>query len=276
MSEKWDIEISPAYPVTVPAYLNGDGPYPFVLDTGCVRGNVSQHVAESLSLDTDELGCAVLDSFAVGDLVIPEYHLCVRDNSACRPVRPSEQRDGFLGMDFLRYFEITLDCPGECLSLVSVVDSMPRTMYKPEPGFSYVRIRYPNLYVVAPVQLNDSGPYNFVLDTGSQMTLVSPELADRVGLIRGEERQSHGIEGTSRPEAVHLSEAGSLQIGAQRVEDLPVAVADCARVSSAAGMQVDGYIGHSFLEVFRIRVSVLELVMGLARQTSKARAVPDH
>jgi len=267
MNEMWDIKISTAYPVTVPVYLNGEGPYTFVLDTGCIRGNLSQRVTTSLSLGVDDLGCAVLDSFAVGDLVIPGYHLCARDNSACLPIGPGKQLDGFLGMDFLRYYQTTLDYRGGRLSLVSAMDSMPRTMCKPDPGFSYVRIKYPNLYVVVPVQLNGCGPHYFVLDTGAQTTLVSPGLAQQLGLARGESRDSFGIGGAASSEPVYLSEVASLHIGAQRLEHLPIAVADCTRVSNAAEMQIDGYIGHNFLESFTIKLSVLELAMGLGAPT---------
>lgn len=263
MNETWDIQISTTYPVTVPVFLNGNGPYTFLLDTGCVRGNLSQPVAEALSLGLDDLGCAVLDTYAIGDLLVPGYHIFVRDNAACRAdVGPGRQLDGFLGMDFLRYYRTSLDYPGGRLGLVSAMDSMPRTMYKPEPGFSYVRIKYANLYVILPVQVNGSGPHYFVLDTGAQRTLVSPELADHLGLVRGESRDSWGIHGPAGSQRVCLSEVASLQVGAQGVEHLPIAIADCTRVSNAAEMQIDGYIGHNFLSHFTIRLSVLELAIG--------------
>src|SRR5215467_2499924 len=36
--------------------------------------------------------------------------------------------------------------------------------------------------VIVPVMLNGSGPYDFVLDTGEQMTAIDPKLASELGL----------------------------------------------------------------------------------------------
>src|ERR1700746_2890907 len=36
--------------------------------------------------------------------------------------------------------------------------------------------------VIVPVILNGSGPYDFVLDTGEQMTTIDPRLASELGL----------------------------------------------------------------------------------------------
>lgn len=262
------MEIDTRYPPTIPIYLNDQGPYTFVLDTGCTDTNLSRTVAENLSLAVDDLGCSVLDAFAVGDLVLPDYQIYVRDNSACQLLTAvGRPPDGFLGMGFLRYYEVTLDYPGARACFVDLRQYMGRTTRRPEPDFSCVRIKYPNLYVVVSTELNDRGPYQFLLDTGAQRTTVSPAVAADLGLVKGMAGTAHGIDDAL---PAYLSEVASVKVGTQRVERLPVAVVDCQRTSKATGMEIDGYLGHNFLQQFAVRVNVLELYLGLARAVSKS------
>ena len=39
--------------------------------------------------------------------------------------------------------------------------------------------------IVLPVSINDSGPYNFLLDTGAQITTIDPTLAAQLHLATG-------------------------------------------------------------------------------------------
>jgi predicted aspartyl protease len=42
--------------------------------------------------------------------------------------------------------------------------------------------------ILVPTFVNGQGPYDFVLDTGASATLLSPELAERLGLTATSER----------------------------------------------------------------------------------------
>lgn len=165
-------------------------------------------------------------------------------------------------MGFLRYYETTLDYPGAQAHFVDLREYIGRTTRQPEPGFSCVRIRYPNLFVVVPTDLNGRGPYQFLLDTGADMTTVSSALAESLGMPRGSDATAHTIDGLLQ--AYH-STCDSQKVGAQQIEHLPVAVSDCQRTSHAAGTEIDGYLGHNFLEQFAVRINVLELYLGLVR-----------
>ncbi|MFC1525912.1 aspartyl protease family protein [Candidatus Latescibacterota bacterium] len=257
------MRIDTEYPLTVPIHLNGAGPYSFLLDTGYSSANLSQAVAGELSLSLDSHGCAVLDTFAVGDLVLPGYQIHVRDDSEspASAVRVKHV-DGFLGMGFLKYYQTTIDYPSQCACFYDLANTMVRTAVAPEPGYSYVRIRFSGGLIVVPVQVNDQGPYQFLLDTGAQTTIVSPELASEIGLALGTARTARGVESML---VAHDSEAVSLLVGSQRVECLPVSVMDCARATAAAATHIDGYLGHNFLQRFTLRFNVLELWMGLGQ-----------
>lgn len=91
-----------------------------------------------------------------------------------------------------------------------------------------------------------SGPRRFLVDTGSSVTLVTPELARRSpgrGPVAGDgaPMRVRGAEGA----VVELPRASlrRLELGAARFEDVDVLVHDCAAISAHLGMRVDGVLG---------------------------------
>lgn len=56
--------------------------------------------------------------------------------------------------------------------------------------------------MTVPVTLGDSGPYQFVVDTGADRTVVSRELADRLNLADGETATMHSMSGVGEVRTV--------------------------------------------------------------------------
>ncbi len=102
------------------------------------------------------------------------------------------------------------------------------------------------------------GPYHFIVDTGSSVTLVSPELAKRYGgtespppdepLVRV--RSSEGGYASLNP--VTLSK---FQLGSARFEFVPALVYDCSDLSAQFGVRIDGILGFP---LFRKTVLTLD------------------
>ena len=102
------------------------------------------------------------------------------------------------------------------------------------------------------------GPYHFIVDTGSSVTLVSPDLAKRYASRelpppdepRVRVRSSEGGYASLTP--VTLSK---FQLGAARFEYVPALIYDCADLSAQFGVRIDGVLGFP---LFRKTVLTLD------------------
>ena len=104
--------------------------------------------------------------------------------------------------------------------------------------------------MVVPVSINHSGPYNFLLDTGTQMTMMDPALAGELHLTMSGEAgvRSGGVNSTAHMAQVDLVEAGS-----HHVALLKVLVFDMG-IPQAATRELRGVLGEDFLEQFDVLI----------------------
>ena len=243
----------------VPVRLNGTGPYLFAVDTGYLGSCVSPGTADALGLTPDEHKDVHLESFEAGDLCFKGFTIFVSDNPKLWELM-GERVVGILGMDFLKYYEFSIDYPRSSMSLTPLADLMGKRFVK-KPDMSYVRLKYPNRYLVVPVYVDEVGPCDFLLDTGAKTTVVSEGLADRLGLARGEHKLAHGA---MDDKACREAGVGALRVGDRTVHDLDVRVTDCAEAREYAEWEIDGYLGFNFLKRFAVTVNVPDLYLGLA------------
>jgi predicted aspartyl protease len=115
--------------LVVPVYIDGQGPYSFVLDTGATLTCVEQDVAAELSLReaSGQIGFSAgiggsgrirlvsADSVRVGSATAEDLPLCALDLSSME--RVGMELDGLLGLNFLRPFHISIDFEREVLTL---------------------------------------------------------------------------------------------------------------------------------------------------------------
>ncbi len=114
-----------------------------------------------------------------------------------------------------------------------------------------------NLLIVT-TKWDSSGPYHFLIDTGSSATLLAPELVARYAV--------KGDPGTTAPQVRVKSAAGGstllnaatvqkLQLGSVRFEAVPVLAYDCSDLSAQLGVKIDGILGFP---LFRETVLTLD------------------
>jgi predicted aspartyl protease len=105
--------------------------------------------------------------------------------------------------------------------------------------------------ILLPVQVNDHGPFDFILDTGAGTSLLSSELAKElnVKIISSKEGQSAGGK-----VSVSLGKVDSLAAGKMRLEDVDVGIVDLAQIGRTIGARIDGDLGYNFLKHFRITI----------------------
>ncbi len=123
----------------------------------------------------------------------------------------------------------------------------------PKPGLTHVGakpVEVPGHLIGNVLVVEDKwdkyGPYHFNVDTGSSVTLVSPDIARRYGggelpptdepLVRV--RSSEG--GTASLKPVTLAK---FQLGDVRFQYVPALIYDCSDLSAQFGVRIDGILG---------------------------------
>jgi hypothetical protein len=108
----------------------------------------------------------------------------------------------------------------------------------------------PSLRMTVPVRLNDAGPYNFVVDTGANRSVVSSEAAAALGLPDAGPSPVHGIAGVEMADTVSVS---TLTVGAINARDLRLPLLQGDR------MGAQGLLG---IDVLRDREVTLDFLHG--------------
>lgn len=125
-------------------------------------------------------------------------------------------------------------------SIVAVIPPRP-----PAPGETIETSDDPYSRMTAPVRINGQGPFQFVVDTGANQSVISQELSVLLGLPPGGAVQLHGVAGVdSTPTAI----ATRFQIGSR------VTANERMPVIPKAAMGADGIIGVDLLRKSRVRL----------------------
>ena len=98
---------------------------------------------------------------------------------------------------------LLLICVSSLPALAAQATTEATGQTEPTPQIVTAAIRLDDLsMIIVPVSINDSGPYAFLLDTGSGKTMVDQKLADELGLPQVGERKIMGILGSTRMSVV--------------------------------------------------------------------------
>jgi hypothetical protein len=100
--------------------------------------------------------------------------------------------------------------------------------------------------MIVAVEVNRSGPYNFLLDTGTQFTMIDPSLAGEL-YAKGED--TIPVEGTGFRSAASTTLLGPVEIGSHAVAHVAAVVFSLKNLK-AAGLAIRGVLGEDFLKHF--------------------------
>jgi predicted aspartyl protease len=103
--------------------------------------------------------------------------------------------------------------------------------------------------VTVPVRINGQGPFDFVVDTGANRTVISAELAARLALPPRGEAPIHGIVGVEPAPTALVDE---LTVGIVRSRRLRLPILPRARLG------VDGLLGVDVLRDRKVRIDFLK------------------
>jgi len=100
--------------------------------------------------------------------------------------------------------------------------------------------------LVVPVSINESGPYSFVLDTGSNRTLIRNDLLKKLGIAS---ERLVPINMTNGVIYVHETVAKSVAVAGMSVNDLEIEGIDTNQITRM-GTSIQGVLGEDFLKHF--------------------------
>jgi hypothetical protein len=104
--------------------------------------------------------------------------------------------------------------------------------------------------VIVPVTINHSGPYDFLVDTGAQVTTVDPALAAELHLKIEGTTGFVGVSFRTRPSFAHLD---TLEAGSHPLAN-PLVVIQSLEHLQAADPRIRGILGGNFLGHFDVLI----------------------
>jgi predicted aspartyl protease len=247
--------------IVLPVSVNGKGPFSFVLDTGAGISLVTPSVADEAGIVRTsskegrgaggvvrlELGTA--DAFAVGPAGVTHLTVGVTPELERIAAAVGERIDGALGYDFLRHFELVVDYRCDSLLLASGTETTSERSESPTK-FELASANKP--LVLVNVFVNECGPFQFAVDTGASTTVLSAELASRLG-IAGETLPD--VTGGGGRISATAGRVESLRFANKTVVGIDVVVTGVLKsLGDAIGKRLDGIIGYNALTAFRVSI----------------------
>jgi hypothetical protein len=104
--------------------------------------------------------------------------------------------------------------------------------------------------IVIPVRVNQTGPYDFVVDTGSQVTVIDPSLALELGL---KPQGNVGLISVSNYGRASVTVLDRLEAGSKVVDNPLAIVTDLGHIRSADA-RIKGVLGENFLAHFDLLI----------------------
>jgi len=223
--------------------LNGNKAVPFLVDTGASTNIMDYKYAESIgvlakSKEYRSLQGHPMRDVSIGELKIGTFRL---ENVHARAMNLGIISDdnpvkGILGYPVFRQLELCIDYPKHTISL------REGACRKLERSFNPVFT-----FVIMPVLVENQGPFNFIFDTGSNMSLVEPHVLaelnppkEAVPVVRIE------MEGLGEGFAWPRKGGGSRSEGISNAREF---------VRRACGIRIDGVLGWRHMRDYRVVVN---------------------
>jgi hypothetical protein len=133
------------------------------------------------------------------------------------------------------------------LFLATIVSTLSAETHCPG-NVASVSIRFGARHqMIVPISINHAGPFSFLLDTGTQMTMIDPTLAAALDLKTTGKGEVSSV--GARADIASLAQVDLVQAGARSVANQKMLVYDLRNLQ-AAGIDIQGVLGEDFLEHF--------------------------
>lgn len=138
--------------------------------------------------------------------------------------------------------------------------------------------------VFVKTKINGKGPFNMLLDTGSDISVVNLSVATGIGLPLGTRGQQVEGAGTGRS-LFYKTKLTQVEVGDLVVRDISAGAIDLSKISQALRTTLDGVLGYNFLQgrvvqidypkrVLRFYSSTPLLTPGQQQNTTRRVVIP--
>ncbi|MEW5975124.1 MAG: aspartyl protease family protein [Acidobacteriota bacterium] len=282
LSRAYEVEFQPFFGLMiVEGFVNGEGPFRFLVDTGATSTVLSEALLKELkipSLATATVKCvggdgtirtqmSRLDRFKLGDLEIKDLPVASFDNTIF-----AELIDGVVSTADLSRFLITLDYPDHRILLTPRPEDTAKKHSLPERSSERIKFRTLGNLVLVPVALNQTQSRNFLLDTGAVMSTLSKRQASLLGVNDSTpnsrvDLQFAGACGVTQSVlSVENVELGIRQFKQQYAQILAV---ELKEISREIQTEVSGIVGSDFLSRYRVTIDYDAATLLLESETSR-------
>ena len=252
-------ELSQGGHIDIPVHVNDEGPFRFKVDTGAAATALTQSLVEQLGIQTsldetgkfDDIGflyeIAELDSLTIESIVREKEEVIVFDmDSFLASLGPAAQRiSGNIGHTTLKDYVLAIDYSTKTLKLNTDTPSdIPSESWIP---FRYVEDTH---LIGVPVRINSMDPVDLVLDTGSPVTILTPNLAADIGLELNEGGPM--VKGLGGMTQAHMTQLQELSVGNRSHEQAQILVLDLSAVSKRGNFTQYGILGASFFNRYEL------------------------
>lgn len=220
---------------------------------------------------------AVADSIKIGGM---EFRNCIVQVSDRRNVVGN---DGLIGMNVFSHFAVTLDFPWRKLTLGPLppypstaaapaelnttaqgqspsTNSGPHDRYVAPEMSDWMKVYRTGHDLIVPGMINRKNLGLFVIDTGAQMSSLTPKAASAVTKILADESMSiHGIEGTVKK--VYYANDVEIRFGNLERKNERLPVFDLSGVSEGAGTEISGMLGEDTLGLLVVHIDYRDGLM---------------
>ncbi|MFX0114742.1 MAG: aspartyl protease family protein [Candidatus Hodarchaeota archaeon] len=240
--------------IYIPVYVNDKGPFQFCVDTGATATTLSKSLVDRLGIrtypnETIEVSIpamrAAVDSLKIGAEVLQTTEVLVIDFAEL--LRPcGGAMEGIIGFSTLKNYKMSVNYNTKVLKLeISASDESKSSNLLQWRKFEYADGTH---LVTFPTFINNRGPFDFVVDTGAGGTIVTQELAEKLGLMLNQGQgqiQCVGIGGNAGGSFAVLER---LSVANVTQEKAPAVVLDLKAVTRRGSSVRYGILGYPFLK----------------------------
>jgi predicted aspartyl protease len=252
----------------IPASVNGNGPHPFLLDTGAGACLLTPELSRSLNVTitgtqtaagaggqvTVQLGQVA--SIEVGGAIVRDVPVAITPEIHRISASVGAEIAGDLGYTFLRHFRLSIDYRKRTIRLEESSEARPARIEIP-----FVLAAPAKPLVLVDGFVNGTGPWQLALDTGTSTTVLSADVAAKAGIALTEALPLTGGGGLI-PTSGGM--AMTVQIGSARVQDVDIRTGGFLDIlSRVTGARLDGIVGYNILSRFCVIIDYPRSVLAL-------------
>ena len=244
--------------ILLPVSVNETAPREFILDTGAGTTLLTPEFARELEViitgnkEGQTAGGKVaaqlgrVDSLAVGGVLRRDLDIAMVDLSPLSNA-VGAQIHGDLGYNFLKHFRLTLDFRANELRLE---DSRPADYFMALAQMPMRLAHASKPLILIEVYVEDRGPFNFAIDTGTSTSAISEDLARELNLATS---PVGPVTTGGAPIQVSAAKLPSLRADQAEQRGLDVLVGGfLPMLSTVIGAKLDGIVGHNFLRCYKV------------------------